>query len=340
MAKQKNIRYLLKSELKKLESYGQKKHEDKKKTYDERKQLKAEGYSLAEREKMCNYSKDKIYSVQTMETYQREVSKFADWLNSQGKGKITIEQAKEEIQAYVDSLKERGLSASSIHTALAACCKATHSYMRDYDVPERRLADMTRGKKEVRNDRYNERNHAEILAVNRIIGVRRSELMEIRVRDVSESGNIMKIYTKGKGGKDNYQIITEESEKEVIRGYMKDKAENERLFSRDMFNNDADLHSQRAERAKIVYQRVLEDMKQNPDRREYYRNFIEKEFEKKGKKVPANIDKSYICRGSFREMLISEGKDVYYDRVAAMYVSLTVTSHWRVDTTIQHYLTK
>lgn len=340
MAKQKNIRYLLKSELKKLESYGQKKHEDKKKTYDERKQLKAEGYSLAEREKMCNYSKDKIYSIQTMETYQREVSKFADWLNNQGKGKITIEQAKDEIQPYMDSLKERGLSASSIHTALAACCKATHSYMRDYDVPERKLSEMTRGKKKVRNDRYNEKNHAEILAINRIIGVRRSELMEIRMRDVIEKDGVMYIHTKGKGGKDNQQLITEESEKEVIRRYMKDKAENERLFSRDMFNNDADLHSQRAERAKIVYQRVVADMERHHERREYYKKFIKNEFEKKGKKVPTNLDKNYICRGSFREMLIKEGKEISYDRVAAMYVSLTVTSHWRVDTTIQHYLTK
>lgn len=340
MAKQKNIRYLLKSELKKLESYGQKKHEDKKKTYDERKQLKAKGYSLAEREKMCNYSKEKIYSIQTMQTYQREISKFADWLNQKGKGKITIEQAKDEIQAYVDILKERGLSASSIHTALAACCKATHTYMRDFDIPERKLADMKRGKHEVRNDRYNEKNHAEILAVNRIIGVRRSELMEICVRDVVEKDGVMYIHTKGKGGKDNQQLITEESEKEVIRGYMKDKAENERLFSRDMFNNDADLHSQRAERSKIVYQRVLEDIKQNPDRRTYYEEYIKKAFEEKGKKVPANIDKNYICRGSFREMLIKEGKEIIYDRVAAMYVSLTVTSHWRVDTTIQHYLTK
>lgn len=340
MAKQKNIRYLLKSELKKLESYGQKKHEDKKKTYDERKQLKAKGYSLAEREKMCNYSKDKIYSIQTMQTYQREVTKFADWLNNQGKGKITIEQAKEEIQAYVDSLKERGLSASSIHTALAACCKATHTYMRDFDIPERKLADMKRGKHEVRNDRYNEKNHAEILAINRIIGVRRSELMEIRVRDVIEKDGVMYIHTKGKGGKDNQQLITEDSEKEVIRQYMRDKSENERLFPKEMFRNDADLHSQRAERAKIVYQRVLEDMKRNPDRRTYYEEYIKKAFEEKGKKLPKNLDKNYVCRGSFREMLISEGKAVSYDRVAAMYVSLTVTSHWRVDTTVQHYLTK
>lgn len=340
MAKQKNIRYLLKSELKKLESYGQKKHEDKKKTYDERKQLKAKGYSLAEREKMCNYSKDKIYSIQTMETYQREVSKFADWLNSHDKGKITIEQAKDEIQSYMDSLKERGLSASSIHTALAACCKATHTYMRDFDIPERKLADMKRGKHEVRNDRYNEKNHAEILAINRIVGVRRSELMEIRVRNVVEKDGVMYIHTKGKGGKDNQQLITEESEREVIRQYMRDKSENERLFPKEMFRNDADLHSQRAERAKIVYQRVLEDMKRNPDRRTYYEEYIKKAFEEKGKKLPKNLDKNYVCRGSFREMLIKEGKEISYDRVAAMYVSLTVTSHWRVDTTIQHYLTK
>ena len=43
---------------------------------------------------------------------------------------------------------------------------------------------------------------------------------------------------------------------------------------------------------------------------------------------------------ALRRMLISEGKAVEYDRLAAMYVSITVTNHFRVDTTIQHYLTK
>lgn len=340
MAKLKNIRYLLKSALKQLEAYGQKKHADKLKTYEDRKVLKQHGFTQAEREKEANYMKDKIYSMKTMETYQREVSKFADWLNENGMGKITLEQAALQIQPYMDYLRDKGMAASSVHTALAACCKTTHTYMRDYNIPERKLADMKRGKHEVRNDRYNERNHAEILAVNRVIGVRRSELMNIRVKDVTEIDGVMRIYTKGKGGKDNHQIITEEADKSVIRPYLEGKADHERLFPREMFRNDADLHSARADRAKIVYQRVVEDMEKHPERREYYKDFIRKEFENRGKKLPKNLDHAYVCRGSFRQMLIAEGKAVSYDRAAAMYVSLTVTNHWRVDTTIEHYLTK
>ena len=48
----------------------------------------------------------------------------------------------------------------------------------------------------------------------------------------------------------------------------------EKIFSSRDFHNDADLHHERRVRAVTVYDRVVEDMKNNPERREYYKKEI------------------------------------------------------------------
>ncbi|MBO5163725.1 MAG: hypothetical protein J6B75_04690 [Ruminococcus sp.] len=340
MAKLKNIKYLLKKELEMMKAYGQSKYADKKQTQKDRSQAKKEGKTLRERDDI-NHSKDKIYSYTTMAVYQQQVGYFGDWLKSNGLNKITIEEASNYIQRYMDHLKAQNKSSYTIHTALAACCKACHKVMRDYDIPERHLSDIKRGKNVVQRDKTNEKNNSDLLEINKLIGVRKSELAAIRVRDVEETEEYTIIHTIGKGGKNNIQVFTDEKEREQIRAYIKDLKPDDFVFDRQrILSCDADLHSARAERAKTVYNRVLLEMHNNPDKRDEYRDFVINKFNESGKKVPDNLDKKYCCRGDFRRMLISEGKAVEYDRLAAMYVSITVTNHFRVDTTIQHYLTK
>lgn len=340
MAKLKNIRYLLKVELNKMQAYGCKKHEDKKKTKKERSIAKSEGKTLRERDEI-NHSRDKIYSYTTMKTYQQQIGYFATFLNDRGLGKITIDQAREHIQEYMVFLAKKEKSASTIHTALAACTKACHAVMRDYHIPERRLADMTRGRKEVQHDEKNQRLYGDLLEANRLIGVRRRELASIRVRDIEEQPDMTIIHTIGKGGKKNVQIITDEAEREQIRQYCAGKGPDEFLFERKRIQQcDGDFHAMRAERAKTIYNRVVSDMERNPERREHYRDFVIRTCIESGKNIPKNLEKPYICRETFRQYLLENGKAVEYDRLAAMYVSLTVLNHWRVDTTVQHYLTK
>jgi hypothetical protein len=347
MARVKNNLYTINQELKRMDSRGQSKHEDKIKTNNERYALKQRGFDLATREKMCNYGKDKIYSNGTMTTYRREGHKFADWLNDTFQRKFTLEQMAEKVPEYVKYLKSyrksngEPYSAYTIHKKVAAVCKITHTYMRDYDLPKRELSNITKGKHEVKNDKYNERNNADILAQNRLLGMRRTAFANVKVKDVRDFDDRTVVCSIGKGGRKNMQVFIRPEERAAVLKFCEGKSPNDYLFDKKrILKSDCDLHSERANRAKDVYNYVVEDMKNNPERREFYRDFVMCDLFENGKNMPENLDKPYYCRGKFRQMLIEQGKPYVFDRLAAQFVSLTVLNHWRVDTSIENYIAK
>ena len=340
MARVKNIKYLLKVALDKMQAYGEPKHVAQKENAKARRKAKKEGKSLREHEEI-NHMRNKIYSYSTMKTYQQQIRYFGDWLNERGLSKITLEQAKDWIQDYMDYLTMQGKSPFTVHTSLSACCKATGAVMRDYHVPQRRLCDIKKGRNSALHDLFNERRNGDLLAINRLLGLRRNEFANVRARDVQETECCTIIHTKGKGGKGNVQIFTSLSEREQIRMFCEGKNPDEYLFDRKrILKCDADFHSARAYRARTVYFRVLSEMQDNPQKREEYRKYIIQTLTENGKKPPYNLDKPYYCRGSFRAMLIQEGKAYQYDRIAALYVSVAVLNHWRVDVSIEHYIAR
>ena len=77
MARQKSIRYLMREALGKMAAYGTSK-------YEQRQLSKAEGVDL---------TKGQIYSYNTMRTYQNEVKRYGDWLESRGMHKCTMAEA-------------------------------------------------------------------------------------------------------------------------------------------------------------------------------------------------------------------------------------------------------
>ena len=316
------------------------KHADKIATRKARGIAKKEGKSHEEIRKI-DFSKNKIYSFDSMKTYIREAEKYANWLAERGMKKATMNQAKAHVQAYIDDLTSKGYAASTVHTALSACCKIFGTYHWEYDKPKVRVSEYKRGRSVVNNDQYNEKNHSEILQANRLIGVRKSELASIRRENVDFLDDRVIIHTIGKGGKRNVQVFFDEKEREQIAKMCEGKKPHEYLFNRrEIMKGDCDLHSERANRAKDVYRNVVRDMQENPERWEFYRNYIEEQFVMNGSNPPKDLDKPYICRGKFRQKLIAEGKPYVYDRLAVMFVSLTVLNHWRVDTSVQHYIGK
>lgn len=333
------IKYKLRCELNKMASYGRSKKQDMTTTRNERNILKNQGYSHEEQLRV-NACKDHIYSFSTMENYQKEIGYFRDWLISNGYKKISIEESAKYIQPYIDHCVEKGLSPYTINKRLSAICKATHRDIQDYSHPKRSVAKITRGVAPAVHDKFNERNYAEIIAANRLLGLRRKELEKLQVGDIDVKDKYFIVNTVGKGGKDNIQVITDEKEMEIVKGWIKDREPDKRVFSADLFKNDVNFHKQRELRAKDVYFSVLEEIKDNPLAREKYKTFIKRAFESEGKKLRENLDLPYIARGENRERLIREGKPIEYDRVAILYVSLTVLNHYRSDTTVNHYVGK
>lgn len=333
------IKYKLRSELRKMESYGRSKKADMQKTKADREKLRADGASYSESLRI-NHSKEHIYSYSTMENYQKEVGYFGDWLIKQGHKRISIEESREYIQPYIDYCVEQKLSPYKINKRLSAICKATHYDIQDYNHPERSVARITRGVDTAVHDEYNEKHYAEIINANRILGLRRNELKKLKVKDFEISDKSIIVHTIGKGGKENVQIITDKAEIETAKSWLVDKNPDDRVFSADNFNNDVNFHKQRELRAKDVYERVVADMNNNPESREYYKTFIKNFFERDGKKLREDLEKPYVVRGENRKRLEQQGRALEYDRVAVLYVSLTVLNHYRSDTSVNHYIGK
>jgi len=96
----------------------------------------------------------------------------------------------------------------------------------------------------------------------------------------------------------------------------------------------------RGKRPLRIYERVVEDMKEHPERRDYYKEQIYQKYHERNRTCRENLDNPYCVRGANRQRLLAEGREVTYDRVALLYVSTHVLSHTRSDTTAQFYVAK
>lgn len=190
------------------------------------------------------------------------------------------------------------------------------------------------------HDDFNERKYADIIAANRLLGLRRNELKRLTIGDIEVSDKHIIVNTIGKGGKQNMQIIRDKGEMEIVKEWIVGKNPEDRVFSPDDFRNDVNFHKQRELRAKDVYARIVEEMKQNPESRESYIYFIKNMFARDNKKLRENLDLPYVVRGENRKRLEKEGRPLAYGRVSVLYVSLTVLNHYRSDTSVNHYIAK
>lgn len=334
-----SIKYELKHALEEKASYGRSKHQDKLSTYEKRSEMKQQGYSYEER-LAVNDMREHIYSYQTMKTYQQQVGYFGEWLVKEGHKKISLEQSKDYIQEYIDHLKDNGKSPWTINTALSAICKATGAAVHDYDHPKRTISKIERGNRDRAHDSYNEKNHSQILEANRLLGMRRNELQQLRAENIIERGGNVVISIKGKGGRANEHIFTLEEEKQKVLSLKEGKEPHERIFGKEMFRNDADLHRQRQLRAIEVYNRTVKDMQEHPERRAYYKEQIHNAYAARGRICKENLDNPYCVRGDNRQRLQAADKELSYDRVAVLFVSCTVLCHTRSDVTVEHYIAK
>mgnify|MGYP002552377560 CR=1 FL=1 len=333
------IKFELKKALEQQASYGRSKHQDKLTTYEKRSEMKAQGATYEER-LAINDMKNHIYSYGTMKTYQQQVGYFGDYLIKEGHKKIGLEESKDYIQEYINHMVSEEKSPWTINTALASICKATGANIHDYEHPSRSISKIDRGNAERLHDKYNEKNYADILEANRLLGMRRSELKNLRAENIIERNGNVVISIKGKGGRANEHIFILDEEKHKVLALKEGKEPHEKIFSRDMFHNDADLHRQRQLRAVEVYNRTVKDMDEHPERRDYYKQQIYQAFADHGRTCKENLDNPYCVRGDNRQRLQMNDKDLSYDRVAVLFVSCTVLCHTRSDVTVEHYIAK
>ncbi len=328
----------MKSKLATYEAYGEKKHDYKLSTEEKRRALRQEGTSYEELLKINDY-KDKIFSFNTMKTYQNEVSHYATWLESKGMKKCSWEEAKEQIQTYINEIAMTK-SAWSVHTSLAALCKTFEVGMWEYKHPKRKLCNIKRGVHECVHDKRNEKNCKDIIEANRVLGLRRNELKHLKVSDVSEyekdGRKIIKISYKGKGGKSCNNYYIDEHSQNFIRNLVAGRKPDELVFIHCMeqFKWDLDIHSYRAEAARNMYQYILE----HEEEKGLFKELIEEEFQKRGKRLPKKLDGTYKLKGDNKRKHEEMGMETEVDRFAALAVSCLMLNHYRVSVSVNHYL--
>ena len=345
MARQKNIKYQMKQELQKMEAYGRSKHADQMKTKEERSALKSKGIPF-EQYRNIDYTKDYIYSHNTMKNYQHIADQYADYLKSHDLNKIPLEEAKEYVQEYLDHLRyDKELSPQSIHTSCAALSKIFHTTMWDYNIPNRSVANIERGKNTFSNmtkeQQVEKLEEYPIWKANRILGMRKNELINLRANMIKEKDNRIEIEYIGKGGKHNRQIFTDKNEIEFVHSLKADKAPNDRIFSKADIERTPNLHKARELRCKDVYNRVVEDIEKRGTvaEREYISQ-IRQSFKEAHKTLHENLNTPYVVRGENRQRLLDDNRPVKYNRIALMIISTQITQHFRTSVTQNFYVGK
>ena len=148
----------------------------------------------------------------TKRAFVKNYKKFIDYCRNFHDSK-TKEDCKKHIQSYADHLISKGYSASTIHSYLSPVVLYHGMSLSDIKKPKRATARYKRGrsdngKKQRSDNDINNPKFARSVALQKCLGLRRSELMRLRGGDFryDESGKPC-VYTKGKGGKVQYQLI-------------------------------------------------------------------------------------------------------------------------------------
>ena len=262
-----------------------------------------------------------IYSVNSYKTYLKQCKQYAKWLKQEkGINKIddinkTEQYAKEYIQKRMDDGK-------SIYTVKMERSALGMLYGKQIDIklPSRTPDQITRSRKETKNDRYISRDgkYKDVFTIAIATGSRRKDISKLCVNNFREvDGKLYVYFERSKGGRDRLTPVLEKYEKDV-RDII-EQAKNEgktRLFNH--IPKEIDIHGLRRE----YCQGLNEIIKNYPERRE-----LKTQKDKNGNTVTKEIK-----------------SDVYKDRSGNVwkrddiYVLSQALGHNRLDVSITHYL--
>lgn len=283
-----------------------------------------------------------IHSIRTCELYMCEVIKFVCWLISAGINPyISVDEASKYIQKYICSLEARGLAWATVHTALAALCKVCHKSMKRYKISIPHLPPKS-GRKETKTSKLAEKRHPREAKITRMIGIRRADYLELKGRDfLWINGHAYVHVLRGKGGKEQYQLIFPEYAKQV-EVIFRAVGPDEKVFSESSLRG-LPLHRYRRELAQEMYFRYLDELENNPGASQEYKNRLFEAFRRANvnpykKADMRRLDSLYVTQGAVKTSLEELGMPVKYNRLALMMTAVFHLSHWRTSVVVRHYM--
>lgn len=276
------------------------------------------------------------HSYRTSRNYANWLHRAADYFKSKGITRADqIHRA--EIQAYSDALQASGkYSPSTVHNYLAALCRAAEVPLSSISKPIRAASGFSRGSGGGSGKAYE---------LNELVGLRRSELGQLRKEDltVDGNGNMYVMVHRGKGGKSQKQYILPENQ-ESVRQFFGAVGAGEKVLANDDFNGTSDYHAQRRKNAQKAYEYFSQRISEGGEeyRKELYSELAGRAHaeNKKNRSIEpySHFDSPYTLRGANRAKAEAEGKPTEYNRLAVRAVSILCLAHWRDNVTVEDYL--
>jgi site-specific recombinase XerC len=209
-------------------------------------------------EKRWSVSTGRIHSFTTRDTYQQHILAFVDWVKARHPG-TTPAMLDSHADAWVSQyLRERiaeGYSASTLATirsALRLCF--WEEVAASVELPMRSRQAITRSRVPVEQDAHFQPQHwAEHVLFAQATGLRRSEMRDVRVGDISvqPDGSVRVHVRRGKGGKARDVTVLAGSEQAIL-ALLEGREPQERLFQH--IPKNMDVQSYRRAFAQAYYQ--------------------------------------------------------------------------------------
>lgn len=279
-------------------------------------------------------------SFQTSRDYLQWIHQAADYYKAHGIKQLS-QIGRSEVQEYADSLRDRGLSASTIHNYLAPVCLAAGVLLSSISKPIRKASEYKRSKGS--GSDVGASGSGRAFELNRFLGIREHELKQLRGGSlrIDQDGETWVEIKNGKGGKHQWQYILPPHRAEV-QAFFSGLGADDRVLSPSDFN-DSDYHGQRRELAMEAHKYFSGALAAGGAeyRKELYRKIADR-YHKDNSKHPrlepyAHFDKPYVLRGDNRKLAEAQGKPIELDRLVLRSVSVFFLSHWRDNITVSSY---
>ena len=202
-------------------------------------------------------SDGKIHSYKTRQTYQEHVLNFVSWARStEAIYDLTVlkSRADELVSRFLRLEIKAGKSAWTLQTERSALRLFFQNWTlaREIKIAKRTRKSIKRSRYTVEHDRHIQpANWVSVFTFQRAVGLRRSELKRVLVRNVyrDRQGQLVAYVRCGKGGKEREAEVLPGQEQHIL-SMIAGRKPDERIFTH---LPDTDLHALRREYAQALY---------------------------------------------------------------------------------------
>ncbi len=287
----------------------------------------------------------------TRKQYIRNAKYFIQYCRSEHNCR-TLDECRQYIDEYINSLINKGLSASTIHTYAAAISSTLKIPLNSIQKPRRVIAEFTRGREEIKYPHSSQDvenpTFKRLCSFAEKCGIRRAEYAKLKKSSWTidpSTGKHAIFVERGKHAKQQYQLIRDE-DVPWFEKFFAEVPDDGYVFSKTEMNNHINLHKFRADNAKRWYAELEQKLKDDPSYAEVMIQHIKARYAcsrdpRTGNQKyfdPKSVNGFYYLRGSLRQKQIAENKPIKFNKLIVKYISIFFLSHYRQNVCVQNYL--